>query len=130
MKLLLDTHIWVWSVMEPTRLSRSILAHLRNPHNEKWLSPVSVWELLNLCAKGRIELNQEPATWVRSVLAAIPFREAPLTFEIAIESQFTGLRHKDPADRLLAATATILDLTLVTADENLVGDVGWKHLQN
>ena len=130
MKLLLDTHIWVWSVIEPARLSRSVLAHIRHQQNEKWLSPVSIWELLNLCSKGRIELNQEPASWVRSVLAAIPFREAPLTFEIAIESHFTGLRHKDPADRLLAATAKILDLTLVTADENLVGNVGWKHLQN
>jgi len=129
-KLLLDTHIWVWSVMEASRLSRRVLAHLRHPQNELWLSPISIWELLNLCSKGRIELNQEPAAWVRSVLSATPFLEAPLTHEIALESHFTGLAQKDPADRLLAATAKVLDLTLVTADENLVGNVNWKHLQN
>ncbi len=130
MKLLLDTHIWVWSVMDASRLSRSVLAHLRNPRSELWLSPISIWELLNLCSKGRIELNQEPAAWIRSVLAATPFLEAPLTHEIALESHLTGLVQKDPADRLLAATAKVLDLTLVTADENLVGNVRWKHLQN
>ena len=130
MRLLLDTHIWIWSVMEPARLSRNVLAHLRHPQNELWLSPVSIWELLNLCSRGRVELNRDPAAWVRSVLAATPFQEASLTHEIAIESHFTGLSHKDPADRLIVATTKVLDLTLVTADENLVGNVGWKHLQN
>ncbi len=49
MKLLLDTHIWLWSALDPARLSRRVAAALENPTNELWLSPISLWEVLTLC---------------------------------------------------------------------------------
>ena len=57
-----------------------------------------------------------------------PFREAPLTHEVALASDAVVLPHRDPADTFLAATAKVYDLTLVTADENLLKGKGYSVL--
>ena len=118
MKLLLDTHIWLWSLREPQRLSRLVLQELKSASNEIWLSPVSTWEALLLRAKGRIVIDD-----VEELLASSSkeLREAPLTHEIVIAAARLPLVHADPADRFLAATAEVLGLTLVTADRRLLG---------
>ncbi len=120
MKLLIDTHIWIWSLLEPKRLSSRIADALESPENSLYLSPISVWEFLLLVEKGRVEIDQEPGAWVTKVLAELPLLEAPLDFEIASDSRRVPLSHPDPADRFLAATARIKGLTLVTADERLL----------
>jgi PIN domain nuclease of toxin-antitoxin system len=117
--LLLDTHIWLWSLAEPKRLSRNVQRELRDPSNELWLSPVSTWEVLLLHAKGRIRLHGSTRDWVAKT--TMHMREAPLTHEIVIAAQELPLEHQDPADRFLAATAEVLELTLVTADHRLLG---------
>lgn len=119
MRLLLDTHIWLWSLAEPRRLSRRVLHELKDPNNELWLSPVSTWEALLLHAKGRIRLRGSLLDWVAS--ATTHLREAPLTHEIVVAAHELPLPHEDPADRFLAATAGVLGLTLVTADDRLLG---------
>lgn len=119
MKLLLDTHIWLWSLSEPARLGRHLHRELRNPDNELWLSPISTWEVLLLNSKGRIHLRGDIVAWLSKAWAH--FREAPLTHEIVFSSCQLPLLHRDPADRFLAATAQVLGLTLVTADERLLG---------
>ena len=119
MRLLLDTHIWLWSLIEPERLGKRTRNELRDPENELWLSPVSTWEALTLHDKGRVYLASNTGEWIARNTAL--FREAPLTHEVAAASQFLRLAHRDPADRFLAATAKVLDLTLVTADANLLG---------
>ena len=82
MKLLLDTHIWLWSLHDLKLLGKRIQNELRDPANELWLSPISTWEALTLNAKGRIRLRGNLAEWV--ALATAPFHEAPLTHEIAL----------------------------------------------
>jgi PIN domain nuclease of toxin-antitoxin system len=119
LRLLLDTHIWLWSLNEPHRLGKRVLQELRNPDNERWLSPVSTWEALMLNAKGRIHLPADIGAWVAQSTA--PMQEAPLTHEIALAARRLDWKHNDPADRFLAATAQLLRLTLVTADANLLG---------
>jgi PIN domain nuclease of toxin-antitoxin system len=119
LKLLLDTHIWLWSLSEPARLGRRVQRELRNRENELWLSPISTWEALLLNAKGRIRLHGDLEGWLDRATAYL--REAPLTHEIVLAAQGLLLSHADPADRFLAATAQVLDLTLVTADERLLG---------
>ncbi len=119
MKLLLDTHIWLWSLREPSRLGARVQRELKNSANELWLSPVSAWEALLLNAKGRIQLPADLAGWLARATAH--FREAPLTHEIVLAAQQLPLPYPDPADRFLAATAQVLALTLVTADERLLG---------
>jgi len=119
LKLLLDTHIWLWSLREPDRLGTRVIQELRNRENEIWLSPISTWEALMLHAKGRIRLPPDLAQWLARATA--PLLEAPLTHEIALISRELHLPHNDPADRFLAATAQVLRLTLVTADSHLLG---------
>ena len=119
MKLLLDSHIWLWSFIEPERLGTRSRKELKNPNNELWLSPVSTWEALTLHAKGRVYLAENVKEWI--ALNTAPFLEAPLTHEIAMAAEFISLAHRDPADRLLAGTAQVLSLTLLTADARLLG---------
>lgn len=119
MKLLLDTHIWIWSVAEPQLLSRRVQQELTDQNNELWLSPVSTWEILLLHAKGRVTLHGNVREWVAKATARL--REAPLTHEIVAVAHELPLAHQDPADRFLAATAGVLGLTLVTADHRLLG---------
>lgn len=119
MKLLLDTHIWLWHQMEPSRLGARVQRELTTPENELWISPVSTWEALTLYRKRRIALAGGVAAWFAEALSG--FREAPFTHEVALAGEQLPLEHLDPADRFLAATAYVLDLTLVTADRNLLG---------
>ena len=119
MKLLLDTHIWLWSLSEPEKVGKRALRELKNSENEVWLSPISTWEALLLHRKGRIQLDDD-VDWGMAERAG-GFREAPLTHEIVIAAHRLSLMHADPADRFLAATAKVLGLTLVTADKKLLG---------
>ena len=119
MKLLLDTHIWLWSLHDPRLLGKRVQHELRNSANELWLSPISTWEALTLNVKGRIRLRGDIVEWVAEATA--PFHEAPVTQEIVLAARQLQLSHQDPANRILAATAQVLDLTLVTADSALLG---------
>jgi PIN domain nuclease of toxin-antitoxin system len=119
LKLLLDTHIWVWSVLDPGRLSARVARQLANPENEIWLSAVSVWELRLLHDKGRLKLMPDAVSWIQDNLTRLSIREAPLTFEVALAISSLNLPHNDPADGFIAATAKVFGLTLVTADEQL-----------
>ncbi len=101
------------------RLGKRTAHEIKNPENERWLSPVSTWEALTLHAKGRINLPHDISSWVARATAA--FYEAPLTHEIALAARNLPWDHDDPADRFLAATAQVLNLTLVTADGRLLG---------
>jgi PIN domain nuclease of toxin-antitoxin system len=129
-KLLLDTHIWLWALLEPERLTPTVRAALESPDNELWLSPISVWEAMVLAERGRLEINATPADWVQEMVRAIPRREAPLTHDIAVASRQLSLSHQDPADRFLAATAQVMGLTLVTADERLLQSSEFDRLPN
>lgn len=120
MKLLLDTHIWLWSALEPNRLTRRVDKVLRDPANELWLSPVSVGELIVLLRKGRLKLPHDVASWVARTMQELQINEAPLTVEVALAISSLDFRHGDPADHFIAATARVLDLTLVTADDRLL----------
>jgi PIN domain nuclease of toxin-antitoxin system len=120
MKLLLDTHVWLWSLTAPDRLGRKVRAQLERKGNEVWLSPISVWELLVLAERGRVRLDAEPRAWVAEALERAPLEQAALNHEVALRSREVSLPHQDPADRFLVATALTYELTLVTADESII----------
>lgn len=130
MKLLLDTHIWIWSLLQPSRLHARVGKTLIDAGNELWLSPISVWEALMLHEKERIAFAESPRDWIARALQRIPVREAPLTHEVALMTHSLGLPHRDPADRFLTATALVYGLTLVTADERLIESGRCRILAN
>ncbi len=83
-----------------------------------------------LTERNRVSLNVDVEEWVAKAMEAVPLQEAPITHEVALETQHVGLAHRDPADRFLAATATVFDLTLVTADSRMIGVKGLPTLAN
>ncbi len=120
MTLLLDTHIWLWSLLDPERLCGRARNELIDPANTLAVSPVSVWETLVLAEKGRVLLRPDPWSWIRTALTVRRVREVPVTFDIALASRTIRVGHDDPADRFIAATAAVHELTLVTADASLL----------
>ena len=119
-KYLLDTHILLWSLLEPKHLSEKVVEELNDPANELWLSPITVWEIIILAEKGKIRLDRDPVSWMENVLETLPFRQAALNHAVAMQSRTIPLPHQDPADRFIAASAAVYDLTLVTSDKYLV----------
>lgn len=120
MRVLLDTHIWLWRLLEPDRVPPRIGASLDDAQNELLLSPISVWETMVLARKGRVRLEPSPVPWVQRALQESRLVMVPLTHEIAIQSEeFADFPSADPADRFLAATAVVEGLTLATADDVL-----------
>jgi len=130
MRLLLDTHIWIWSDLEPWRLTSDVTRILSDTENELWLSPISVWELIVHLEKKRITLEKDVLTWIAASKQELSLREAPMSWAVAEELRFVVLRHRDPADRFLVATARVQDLTLVTADRTLMEIDGVRILPN
>jgi PIN domain nuclease of toxin-antitoxin system len=130
MRLLLDTHIWIWSHVAPERLARRVASILAAPGTEVWLSPISVWEFLLLVERGRLVLDREAEEWLDAAWAAAPIQEATLNREVARRSRTVQLPHEDPADRFLAATAQVYDLSLVTDDARLLKGRGFAKLAN
>lgn len=130
MNLLLDTHIWIWSVASPAKLISPVRRALESKANHLWLSPLSVWEMMILVEKGKLHLGTTTNEWIAKALAEAPMKEAPVTFEIARESRSVDLKHQDPVDRFLAATARVLQLTLVTSDKLLIESSGFAVMSN
>ena len=128
MKLLLDTHIWLWSLLEPARINETIAQALTTPENTKWLSPISLWELTVLVEKKRLTLDRDLDAWVNEARARAPVNDVPLTAEVALATRHVDLSHRDPADRFLAATARVFDLHLVTVDQKLLQGRGFLTL--
>ena len=127
MKLLLDTHIWLWLLSEPAKLGHSTFRELKDRNNELWLSPISTLEALTLNYKQRIRLKGDLQEWLARATAGT--HEAPVTHEIAFAARQLEM-HQDPADRILAATAQVLSLILVTADSRLLGLPTVRSLAN
>ncbi|MBW2429597.1 MAG: type II toxin-antitoxin system VapC family toxin [Deltaproteobacteria bacterium] len=124
LKLLLDTHIILWSVAEPEKLLPEIVEELENESNELWYSPISVWEIHLLAEKGHILVGSDIEKSIRDIFQKLPFTAAPINLEVALGSRQVNLPHQDPADRFLAATAVVYDLTLVTADARIIAAEG------
>lgn len=119
MRYLLDTHIWLWSLLEPEKLDKNISQVLVSGKNTLFISPITIWETLILAEKGKIDLSPSPSEWIVQALTRSPVKEAKLSHAIAIKSRDIELPHKDPADRFIAATAWENDLTLITEDQKL-----------
>ncbi|NQU64866.1 MAG: PIN domain nuclease, partial [SAR324 cluster bacterium] len=83
MRLLLDTHILLWSLLEPDKLSAQVSEELILETNELWLSPITTWEIMVLAEKKQIILDSEKSSdWIRKVYTQVPFKEAPINHEV------------------------------------------------
>jgi PIN domain nuclease of toxin-antitoxin system len=118
-RLLLDTHVWLWQMLDSARLSPAAAEALGAPEHELYLSSISAWEFLVLVRNGRLSVEGDPVRWLRTALRRSPLKVVGLDLETAIRSEQLEWSHKDPADRFLVATALVNDMTLLTADRRI-----------
>lgn len=115
MRLLLDTHLLLWSSVRPELLSRGARIVLADPSNELVFSVASIWEIAIKHSRGRADFRMEPAAF-RSGLVEAGLQELTVRGEHAVAVVGLPPIHKDPFDRLLIAQAMVEGITLLTAD--------------
>ena len=113
MRLLIDTHVFIWIVATPDRLGASTRRALAAPGNAVFVSTVSVWEIAIKHALGRLVF---PLDDLDAVLARAGFDELPILSPHAVAAGGLPRHHADPFDRMLIAQARVDDLTLVSED--------------
>lgn len=118
MKLLVDTHVFLWMAAEPERLGEA-LDPVASPGNEVLLSAASTWELAIKASIGRLALPEPVGTYVSSRMRALALDALPVEHLHAAAVDALPMHHRDPFDRLLVAQAQATGATLVTADEAL-----------
>jgi len=121
--LLLDTHIWLWMMNGDVTLSSQSrkLIDAASENQTLFVSVISIWEIAMLESKSKILLESSCHSWIKTSLSMPGIELISLTPDIAIEScNLPGQFHGDPADRILAATAKIENLHLVTRDKKLL----------
>ncbi|MEW6597359.1 MAG: type II toxin-antitoxin system VapC family toxin [Pseudomonadota bacterium] len=118
MRILLDTHVLLWALIEPTKLGEQARASIANPDHEILFSAASVWEMAIKAALGRADFQVAPATIVEAALST-GFVELPIRSAAALKVSALPHHHRDPFDRLLIAQAMTEPAVLFTADAQL-----------
>ncbi len=121
--IILDTHIWIWLMSdESCKIKKSHLLAIEkaSKENKIMISAISIWEVCMLVSKKRLILSENALLWTHKALSAPGVNLVPLTPEIFYESTaLPEFSHGDPADRLIAATARVLNAKLLTYDTEL-----------
>ena len=117
MRLLLDTHTFLWWVEDDPHLSRKARAAVSEPGNDCFLSLASSWEMAIKVSLGKLKLASPIERFIPDQLAANGFRELPIEFRHVARVARLPFHHRDPFDRLLAAQALEEDITVVSADK-------------
>lgn len=116
MRLLFDTHAWLWMVADPDRLSREAGELLEDAANELYLSAASSWEIAIKVGIGRLRLPERPAKYVPMQIERTGVMPLPIAHGHALRVASLPPHHRDPFDRLLVAQAQLEELAILTAD--------------
>ena len=120
MKILLDTHTFLWWNTDDPMLSAHAKEIIANGQNEVFLSAASVWEIAIKTAKGRLILPEPPAQYISSRMSLYRFQPLPVQISHAVHVYELPSYHNDPFDRLLIAQSRLESLPLLTKDEDIL----------
>jgi PIN domain nuclease of toxin-antitoxin system len=127
--IVLDTHAWVWFLSNPELLSKKAKRYVDAAVKEKaiMISSISVWEVALLVARKRLILTLELSDWIAKSEMLPFFKFIPVDNSVAIKSvNLPQPLHRDPADRIIIATAISLGAPIVTKDEKILN---YPHVQ-
>ena len=119
---LLDTHIWIWWILEDPRLPkpRRVALDSYPPNERPFLADISLWEASLLISKGRLVIDQDAESWLALAASPAVVQLCPISPSVAAEvGRLPAAFHQDPADRLIAATARAAGLSLATHDARI-----------
>ena len=119
MRFLLDTHVWLWTLVFPQRIPTNVRAILADPENGVLLSAASSWEIAIKYRLGKLRLPEPPARFIPPRLVRDGIEPLSVQHHHAQAVAELPEHHKDPFDRMLIAQARIERLILVTADPAL-----------
>jgi PIN domain nuclease of toxin-antitoxin system len=117
MKILLDTNVFLWLFLLPSRISGDVETLLKNPNNEISLSAVSAWEIAIKYGINKLQLPAAPEIYVPDRMKRANFKELVITSEHSLATASLPRIHKDRFDRLLVAQANAENLTILSADK-------------
>lgn len=116
MKILLDTHCWLWYLLSPERLNSSVQDILRDSDNEVFLSVGSAWEIVIKAGLGKLSLPLPATEYIPDRLKVLGHQSLPVLQHHVLQVAQLPAHHRDPFDRLLVAQARVEELQLMTAD--------------
>ncbi|MCP5522815.1 MAG: type II toxin-antitoxin system VapC family toxin [Verrucomicrobiales bacterium] len=116
MRILLDTHVWLWWLSEPERLPERVASELRRSRNELFLSVASSWEIAIKHALGKLPLPEAPAEFVPKRLLRDGIKTLHIEHRHALHVATLPPAHQDPFDRLLIAQAQLEQMPIATVD--------------
>ena len=116
MKLLVDTHAFIWYVDQDHLLSPAAHAAISDPSHDLLLSSGTIWEIAIKVGLKKLTLSQSYRTWIEKAIADLGLSILPITAEYADAQAVLPNHHRDPFDRLLVAQARVEGVPLVSAD--------------
>ncbi|MCY2968610.1 MAG: type II toxin-antitoxin system VapC family toxin [Planctomycetota bacterium] len=116
MRVLLDSHILIWALDDPSKLSVTAIRTLQDPANEMVISAGTMWELSIKIALGKLTLSLPFREFLNKAIAALGLVVLPITLDHADRQSGLPFHHRDPFDRLLAAQSLVEGITIISAD--------------
>ena len=116
MNVLLDTHAFIWWVLDDPQLSSTAKAMIADPTNIIYLSVVSAWEIIIKERTGKLSLPEPPETYILSRLTSNRFMTLAVEMKHVLQIASLPEYHRDPFDRLLIAQSQVENIPLLTVD--------------
>jgi PIN domain nuclease of toxin-antitoxin system len=119
MRVLLDTHAFIWWVTNDSQLSDAARAYIADPDNDVFLSTASAWEIVIKVNIGKLILPEPPESYIPSRLASNQLESLPIQMNHVLQVSALPNHHRDPFDRILIAQSQVEQMPILTAD-NLI----------
>ena len=119
MNYLIDTHVFLWWMASPEKLSEKVLTYLNNNDNNIYLSPASSWEIMIKFQLKKLELHTSPEKYIPSRMSIYNIKELPITHAHTLYIDKLPLIHRDPFDRIILSQSKVEKIPLITKDATI-----------